>query len=1472
MEEPRTSTPRAAPAPSVPVVPATPVRSGLGLLLPLLWVLGVVLVLAATVAGGLRWLLSTEAGAAWLVLRLPGTVQLEGFRGSVLGSEWEAKRLRVEWDGGKQWIVVEGLQGRGLRWQWRPHAQAWVALSVDTLAAQAVTLHTLTAPATGPTPMPATLAPPVQLDVGALQVQRFVLDGQTAVDGLQLKGLQLDPRTGAQHRVQAFALQGAGVDITGSAELANAPPYALAAQAAARPVLGGDAPAWAAVAQAQGSLAEVLLTATLRGRPPALATAASARAVPAEAPALDIKAKLQPLQPWPLASLDLQTRALNLAALLPGAAYAPATLINGQATLQGGAGATPLQAQVALDNLQPGRWNEGRLPLRRLTLEVSGSLQQRDHLALPRFEVQLADAKGSAGRYSGSAVWQAHTLTLDSVLSSVAPQKLDGRAAAMMLTGPLVLTLRGLPSPDPQASTTPPPPAVSWKMDLQGQLAGAPQAVQLQLEGSADDQRLELKRATAQAGNAGAALTATLQRVARGDWQLNTTGSVHDFDPVPWWPGEAGGAWRQGPHRLSGAWQLDVRLPRGVETMKPVVLAQRVAGNGTLRLNDSLLAGVALAADVKLGYSPADAAAPATLNAELQIGGNTLRLEGRGNPNGEGQGDRWQFALDAPRLAALAALSRLHPALTAWEPRGGNAQATLTADGRWPAMRTEGKATLAQLQLGTLSIASGNASWQLATAGGQALELKAEASELRWGAAPTQTVAPGQAGAPAAGPRKSPGGQRVQQLRAELSGTLAEHRIEVSAALPVLPPRAAEQVLGLKLKTGTRALLRATGQWLPADAGGGKWKARIERLAVGAWDGTGPGTGTGSGTGTADSASWAEALDLRAEVDIDGQGQLQALQASPGSLRLGGTVGAADALAVRWDEVRVDLRGAQPQLQMRARLEPFTLAPLLARLQPEMGWQGDLRVTARLDIRAAEKMDADLVVERSDGDLHLAGADGTQLLGLTEFSLAMSAHEGVWNFAPTLRGRSLGELTGRVTVQSTPERRWPQDEAPMAGEVRARVADLGIWGAWVPPGWRLAGALDTTAKVSGTVGKPQLDGQLVGQGLAVRNLLQGVNISEGQVLVKLAGDTAQIERFTLRAGDGSASITGGVTFGALLQVVQGRLQLKADRLRVLGRVDRTVITSGEAVATVQNERLQLDGKFRIDEGLFDASSSNAPSLDDDVTVRRAGAPEERQAAPEAPPSKRSFAMAVDVDLGDRLRVRGRGLDTGLRGQVRVSNPGGRLAVNGTISSDGGTYAAYGQKLDIERGIIAFSGPYNNPRLDVLALRPNIDQRVGVAITGNVLTPRVRLYAEPDLSDSEKLSWLVLGRAPDGLGRNDTALIQRAAVALLSGEGEAPTDALMRSLGIDEVSLRQSDGDVRETVITVGKQLSRRWYLGYERGVNATTGTWQLIYRIAQRFTLRAQSGQDNALDLIWTWRRQETPADAAVRKSTLIPR
>jgi translocation and assembly module TamB len=230
-------------------------------------------------------------------------------------------------------------------------------------------------------------------------------------------------------------------------------------------------------------------------------------------------------------------------------------------------------------------------------------------------------------------------------------------------------------------------------------------------------------------------------------------------------------------------------------------------------------------------------------------------------------------------------------------------------------------------------------------------------------------------------------------------------------------------------------------------------------------------------------------------------------------------------------------------------------------------------------------------------------------------------------------------------------------------------------------------------------------------------------------------------------------------------------------------------------------------------------------------------------------------VAVQIDLGDRLKLRGRGIDTGVRGLLHISSPGGRLALNGSVRTEGGTYAAYGQKLEIERGELVFTGTPDNPRLDVLAIRPNLDVRVGVSVVGSAQNPRIRLASEPEMPEFDKLSWLVLGRSPDDLGRADTALLQRAAVALLAGgDGKAPTDALVQALGLTDFSLRQTEGDVRETIVSLGKQLSRRWYVGYERSINTTTGTWQLIYRVAQRVTVRAQSGAETAVDVIWSWR------------------
>jgi len=408
----------------------------------------------------------------------------------------------------------------------------------------------------------------------------------------------------------------------------------------------------------------------------------------------------------------------------------------------------------------------------------------------------------------------------------------------------------------------------------------------------------------------------------------------------------------------------------------------------------------------------------------------------------------------------------------------------------------------------------------------------------------------------------------------------------------------------------------------------------------------------------------------------------------------------------------------------------------------------------------------------------------------------------------------------------------------------------------VPPGWRLGGKLRISASLGGRVGAPQLRGEMHGGDLTVRNVLQGIGLSDGQLDASLEGDVAHLQRLSFKGGEGTLDLSGEARLG---DAPSARLQLAADRFRLLGRIDRRVVASGRAQLQLGRESLQLDGKFQVDEGLIDFSKANAPSLDSDVSVVResASAPSgngERPVAQALPAALRNAQVDLEIALGEKLQIRGRGLDTQLRGDLRLSTPGGRPALNGTVRAVSGTYVAYAQRLVIERGELVFTGAPENPRLDVLAIRPNLDVRVGVAVTGPLQSLHVRLYSDPEMADMDKLSWLLLGRPSDGLGRTDTALLQRAAVALLAGEDRAPSDQLMAQLGITDFSVRQSDSETRETIVSLGRQLSQRWYVGYERSVNATTGSWQLIYRVAQRFTVRAQSGADNSLDFIWQWR------------------
>ncbi len=488
----------------------------------------------------------------------------------------------------------------------------------------------------------------------------------------------------------------------------------------------------------------------------------------------------------------------------------------------------------------------------------------------------------------------------------------------------------------------------------------------------------------------------------------------------------------------------------------------------------------------------------------------------------------------------------------------------------------------------------------------------------------------------------------------------------------------------------------------------------------------------------------------------------------------------------------------------------------------------------------------------------------TRALELSDLRMGVTVKDGLWEATQALVGRNVGVVGGLQTVRTTPQALWPQAQAPLQGGLSLIVPQLQVWAPWLPPGWRLGGQLQVGAGLGGTVGRPQYRGQIDGENLSLRNLFEGIHLQQGRLEVALDGNSATLRRAEFRDGTGKGwlRVEGRAVFGDALTA---DLSVSTEQLRLLDRVDRRITTSGTADIGLRAQKLTVRGAFGIDEGHVDASPADAPRLSRDVKVlnraplgpaRPAGVLGAPAAALGADPTVFAAAMdiALRVDLGQRLRLRGRGLDTLLRGQLQISTPGGRLAVNGVVRAEEGTYTAYGQNLRIERGNLVFRGEVSTPTLDILALRADIDERVGVVVSGTSVNPRVRLYSESSLDEFDALTWLVLGRAPEGLGRDDTALLQRAALALLAGD-RGSEDGLVQRLGLDQLSLSRSSADgVDDTIISLGRQLSRRVYVGYEHAMGAATGTLQLIYRVANRLTLRLRTGEENAVDAIWTWR------------------
>lgn len=1395
----------------------------------------------------LRWLLQQAAS------RSNGALSFSGVTGSLLRPVHIGRLQYTKFSSSGTREKVVTLDHLDLRWS--PARLLRGQVGIDQLQAARLTLQTLQE-SSEPLKLPATLALPFEVEVKAAQLQQLVMISQAGAR-IELHDLRFALQGGGrQWRLHDAAVAMPWGNLDAALTLAASPPFLLAGQVnllhekgRARAVLGGEL----------GAVA--------------LKTSFDAQGASGQGDLL-----IAPFDAVALRRIALQATGIDpsrFGADLPQAAIAlelagqvqPDRTIGGKLNIVNTLAAGPLDQQ--------------RLPLRSIGAQLDGTLEAA-HIG--NIVLDFADAGRTSGSGSVKDGLAAFALHADKIDLKAIDSKLNRTAIA----GDIVLS------------------AQDGRQVLKARLGQ--DRYQLAIDATLAEGLLNLQQARLSAGNSALNLLGQAHLNAAQAFALS--GSIKNFDPSDfgaYQEADVNAALRVQGH-LAPAWQVaadvalqpsrlrkqplsgQLKLSAAAQRLQDVDLALRLGGNliaargnfgapqDRLALhidakNLTLLqAGLAGALRASGTLSGSMAAPQLAFDASAQ--GLALDSGKAKPPAGSGFSARGNLALGgAGPFSLQGKLAHINPAAFGAYPEGnisGDFDATGNLAKKWRVALdfTLQPGTLlgqplsghAKLQADAARIANADIALQLAN---NSVMLKgnfgAAKDRLDWRLDARQLGALGpEFGGAVKGEGSISGSKDALQLGFALDGSEirwpgenAVKTLRASARLQQGQDGPLQADIALtELRSGTQAL-----QALRLQANGSRRAHTIELAGHNRGENF---TATLAG-GWQPDKGWNGAIR-----SLQNRGAHAFTLRAPAPLRLGpGQFALTDfVLALPGGSLNLEsLQKDGNRLQSRGRASGIALTTL-AQWVPALQQNLAGALTGSLTLGADWSLDADRVIDgsvqlfREGGDATISTGPGAVpvALGLSKLVLRADIVRNALKLEFEMDGSHVGSsrFVGSTRIAGAPGSWDLPASSPLNLNGTASLPALDWIGPVIGrPGLDLQGRLALAVSGSGTLGAPKLAGEINGDQLGLRWTEQGVKLRNGILRAQLQDDRLLLKQLAFEGEQGRLNVQGEARFANARPSVQ--MTLTADQLLALSSPERLLVVSGESRITLDDKRLQLDGKFKAERAMFELPSESGPTISDDVVVLGRETNGGKSAGKALP-----LRVDVTLDLGQRFFIKGKGLDAQVAGSLRVRADDGQLPrANGSVEVVKGTYAAYGQKLEIRRGILAFSGPIDNPGLNILAVRPvpEIEGNVeaGVEVRGNALAPRAKLVSTPTVPDTEKLSWLVLGHGTDRASGSQFDALSAAANALFgAAQGASLQARLAQSVGLDEVGLSRAKG-LESTVLTLGKRISSRAFLSYEQGVSGASTLVKLRYQLSKRLSLQAETGTSTALDLLYTW-------------------
>ena len=419
--------------------------------------------------------------------------------------------------------------------------------------------------------------------------------------------------------------------------------------------------------------------------------------------------------------------------------------------------------------------------------------------------------------------------------------------------------------------------------------------------------------------------------------------------------------------------------------------------------------------------------------------------------------------------------------------------------------------------------------------------------------------------------------------------------------------------------------------------------------------------------------------------------------------------------------------------------------------------------------------------------------------------------------------------------------------------ITADMPDISWMERFSPQIEQLKGRAEGSVSISGSLSKPNVMGE--------------VRLLDAQVHLPETGVTLQRMNLTMRSQDAAhAAISGSLQAGqgtlqangvlslADLPHWQAQVNLQGNNLQLMNTHEIQALVSPDLQLQVSPANVAITGTVRIPETTVTLRElpQGASAYSDDVVIvgRRAARQSVTVAEKDVP---MNITPNVLIELGDKVKFSGFGLDARLTGKLRVLRTRQDIIAEGALNVVDGIYKAYGQNLTIEKGRLMFNGALDNPGLDVKAVREveDGDITVGIALAGTVKQPESTLFSSPTQTQSDTLSYLLTGRAMSGLTGDQSSLLTEAITGLGIAGGESLAQQFGGSLGLDDVKLKAKNGDIQQSELALGKRLGPKLYVRYIVGLFDSLQRLAITYQINKHLQLEAQTGVQQSMDLIY---------------------